>query len=68
MNEFILKDDFIKLGQLLKATNMVSNGADAKFLIQDGEVKVNGCVEIQRGKKIVKGDVVEYKGMKVTVK
>lgn len=68
MDEFILKDDFIKLGQLLKATNMVSNGADAKFIIQDGEVKVNGATETQRGKKIVKGDVVEYKGYKVLVK
>lgn len=68
MDEFILKDDFIKLGQLLKATNMVSNGADAKFIIQGGEVKVNGSVETQRGKKIVKGDVVEYKGNKVLVK
>lgn len=68
MDEFILKDDFIKLGQLLKATNMVSNGADAKFLIQDGQIKLNGNVETQRGKKIVRGDIVEYKDSKVVVK
>ncbi|MBQ7972425.1 MAG: RNA-binding S4 domain-containing protein [Lachnospiraceae bacterium] len=67
MDKFVLKDDFIKLCQLMKAANMVSNGSDAKFLIQDGLVKVNGEVEYQRGKKIHAGDVVEYNGMKVTV-
>lgn len=66
--EFYLKDDFIKLGQLLKAANMVENGADAKFEIQEGKVFVNGEVEYQRGKKIVKGDIVKYKGQEITVK
>ena len=67
METFILKDDFIKLGQLMKAANMVSNGSDAKFCIQDGLVKVNGEVTLQRGKKIVAGDVVEYRNMSVKV-
>ncbi len=67
MDKFVLKDDFIKLCQLMKAANMVSNGSDAKFIIQDGLVKVNGEVELQRGKKIHSGDVVEYKGMKIEV-
>lgn len=66
--DFYLKDDFIKLGQLLKAANLVDNGADAKFEIQSGKVFLNGEVEIQRGKKIVKGDVVKYNGKEVTVK
>lgn len=66
--EFYLRDDFIKLGQLLKAVNLVENGVEAKFEIQEGKVKVNGSVEVQRGKKIVKGDVVSYKGEEVTVK
>lgn len=67
MEEFRIKDDFIKLGQVLKAANMVSNGADAKFLIQDGEVKVNGETETRRGRKIHDGDIVEYNGMKVKI-
>ena len=66
--DFYLKDDFIKLGQLLKAANLVENGADAKFEIQDGKVFVNGEVEYQRGKKIYKDDVVKYKGKEIVVK
>lgn len=66
--EFYLKDDFIKLGQLLKVANLVENGADAKFEIQDGKVFVNGEVEYQRGKKIYKDDIVKYKGKEIVVK
>ena len=47
-----LKDDFIKLGQALKAAGLVDSGVDAKLIIQDGLVKVNGHVELQRGKKL----------------
>ena len=65
--EFYLKDDFIKLGQLLKAASQVENGADAKFEIQSGKVKVNGEVELQRGKKLVKGDKVSYKVQEVII-
>lgn len=66
--EFYLKDDFIKLGQLLKAVNLVENGADAKFEIQDGNVYLNGEVEYQRGKKVVVGDVIRYKDKEVVIK
>ena len=64
-----LKDDFIKLGQALKAAGLVDSGVDAKFIIQDGLVKVNGHVELQRGKKLYNGDIVEFKGdqIKITV-
>lgn len=64
-----LKDDFIKLGQALKAAGFVESGVDAKFVIQDGMVKVNGQVEVQRGKKLYDGDIVEFKGnqIKITV-
>ena len=62
-----IRDEFIKLGQLMKLANMVGSGVDAKFVIQDGLVKVNGQVETQRGKKIVPGDVVEYQGNSVKV-
>ncbi len=57
-----LRDDFIKLGQALKAANLVESGVDAKFCIQDGLVKVNGQVEVQRGKKLYDGDEVEFEG------
>lgn len=68
MQTIQLKDDFIKLGQVLKAAGLVESGVDAKFAIQDGLVKVNGHVELQRGKKIVSGDVVEYDGNTVHIK
>lgn len=56
-----LREDYIKLGQALKAAGLVDSGVDAKFIINDGHVKVNGSVETQRGKKLYSGDVVEYK-------
>ena len=62
-----IKDDFIKLGQALKLAGLVESGLDAKFVIQDGLVKVNGAVEVQRGKKLVSGDVVSYNGKEFTI-
>ncbi len=53
-------EDHIKLGQLLKLSGAVSSGVEAKILITEGEVKVNGEVETRRGKKIHVGDVVDY--------
>lgn len=57
-----LKDDFIKLGQALKAAGFCESGVDAKFAIQDGLVKVNGEVEERRGRKLYNGDIVEFEG------
>lgn len=57
-----IKDDFIKLGQALKLAGLVQSGVDAKYVVQDGLVKVNGQIETQRGKKLVAGDIVEYNG------
>lgn len=62
-----LRDDFIKLGQALKAANLVESGVDAKFVIQDGLVKVNGRIETQRGKKLVAGDIVEFDGETIKI-
>ena len=62
-----IKDDFIKLGQALKLAGLVDSGVDAKFVIQDGLVKVNGAVEVQRGKKLVSGDIVSYNGKEFTI-
>ena len=67
MEEFKLKDEFIKLGQLLKATGLVESGVEAKIVIKDGEVKLNGAVETQRGKKVVAGDVVSFDGKQIKV-
>jgi ribosome-associated protein len=49
----------ITLGQALKSSNLVGSGGEAKVLIQDGEVRVNGEVERRRGRKLERGDVVE---------
>ena len=53
-------DEFIKLGQALKKAGLVESGVDAKFFIQDGQVKLNGQTEPQRGKKLYNGDVVSF--------
>ncbi len=60
MDEVRIRDDYIKLGQALKLAGLVESGVDAKFVIQDGQVQVNGCVETQRGKKLVENDEVRY--------
>lgn len=62
-----LREDYIKLGQALKAAGLVESGVDAKFVIQDGLVKVNGKTEIQRGKKLYEGDIVEFDGNKIQI-
>ena len=62
-----LRDEFIKLGQAMKAAGIVSSGIDAKMLIQDGQVTVNGEVETRRGRKLYDGDVFEFEGDEVRV-
>ena len=62
-----LRDEFIQLGQALKAAGLVESGVDAKLVILDGQVKVNGAVELQRGKKLHAGDVVEYDGETIRI-
>lgn len=62
-----LRDEFIKLGQAIKAANLVSSGVEAKIVIQDGEVKVNGEVEYQRGKKLYDGDIVEFNNTQIKI-
>lgn len=54
METIKLRDEYIKLGQALKAAGLVSSGVDAKMVIQDGMVLVNGAVELQRGKSFTK--------------
>lgn len=56
------EDEFIKLGQALKKAGLVSSGVDAKMVILNGEVTVNGETELRRGKKLYPGDTVSYDG------
>ncbi|GAA1459373.1 RNA-binding S4 domain-containing protein [Williamsia maris] len=58
-----IRDDTIRLGQFLKLANLIESGAEAKLVIADGEVSVNGETEIRRGRQLVVGDVVEIGGM-----
>ncbi len=67
MEEIKLKGDYIKLGQALKAANLVDSGVVAKLVVQDGLVTVNGEVEVQRGKKLVDGDVVSFEGETIKI-
>ena len=67
METIKLRDEFIKLGQALKAAGLVDSGVDAKFVIQDELVKVNGKIETQRGKKLVDGDIVEFDGETIKI-
>ncbi len=62
-----IKDEFIKLGQAMKLVRLVSSGVEAKMVILDGKVKVNGEVCLMRGRKLCSGDVVEYEGKSVKV-
>ena len=65
--EIRIKDEFIKLGQALKLADLVSDGVEAKYVINDGLVKVNGEVDTRRGRKVYGGDVISYNGQDVKV-
>ncbi len=67
MEQIKLREEYIKLGQALKAAGLADSGVDAKNEIYDGKVKVNGVVELQRGKKLHDGDLVEYNGEKIQI-
>lgn len=62
-----IRDDYIKLGQVMKLAGLVQSGVDAKIEIQEGFVKVNDEVELKRGKKIYPGDVITYDGQQIKV-
>ena len=62
-----LRDEYIKLGQALKAANLVEDGVEAKLVIQDGLVKVNNQVDLRRGRKLYDGDVVSFDGQELRI-
>lgn len=67
MQSLKIKDEFIKLGQALKLADLVDSGVEAKLVIQDGQVLVNGETEYQRGKKLHDGDIIEFGGSQVKI-
>ena len=62
-----LKDEYIYLGQALKAASLVEDGVEAKLAIQDGLVKVNGEVDTRRGRKLYPGDLVTFEGNEIKI-
>lgn len=67
METIKLREDYIKLGQALKAAGFVDSGVEAKIVILDGQVKVNGETEYQRGKKLVDGDIVSFDNKSIKI-
>ena len=67
MKEIKIRDEHIKLGQLLKLAGIVDSGLEAKIEILNGNVMLNGNKEIQRGKKVFPGDTVSYNGEEIKV-
>ena len=67
MNEFKIKDDHIKLGQVLKAAGLVGSGVEAKIVIQEGQVKVGGEVDTRRGRKLFGGEIVSFEGGEIRI-
>ena len=62
-----IRDEMIRLGQLLKLANLAEDGIQAKQLIEDGLVKVNGDIEERRGRQLHAGDVVSVNGETVRI-
>ena len=67
MEKVKIKEEFIKLDSLLKFSGLADTGGIAKIIIQNGEVKVDGEICLQRGKKIYKGSKVEFDGKGIIV-
>ena len=65
--EIRIRDEFIRLGQAMKLAGLVDSGLDAKIVIQDGQVMVNGETDTRRGRKLYEGDTFTYQGQTVTV-
>ena len=62
-----IRDEFIKLGQALKLSGEADTGVDAKFMIEEGKVKVNGEVEERRGRKLYNGDIFTVNDSEIEV-
>jgi ribosome-associated protein len=62
-----IRDDTIRLGQLLKLAGIAATGGEARELVQEGAVRVNGETEVRRGRQLHRGDLVEAGGEQVRV-
>ena len=62
-----LRDEYIKLGQALKAAGFVEDGVEAKYVITEGQVLVNGEVDLRRGRKLYENDIVSYDGKEIKI-
>lgn len=60
-------DEYIKLGQVLKAAGLVESGTEAKEVIQSSQVKVNGQIDTRRGKKLYDGDCVQFNKQEIKI-
>ena len=67
MDNIKLREEYIKLGQAIKAAGLVEDGVEAKYVIQDGLVKVNGEIDTRRGRKLYDGDIVSFQGKEIKV-
>ena len=67
MQKIKLREEFIKLGQALKAAGLVESGVKAKEVIQNGLVLVNGEIDERRGRKLYDGDIVSFDGEEIKI-
>ncbi|MBX2841505.1 MAG: RNA-binding S4 domain-containing protein [Flammeovirgaceae bacterium] len=67
MIDFKLKGEYIELIKLLKATNACETGGEAKMVVNEGLVKVNGEIESRKRLKVKIGDVIEFETVKISV-
>ncbi len=67
MDVIRLRDEYIKLGQALKAAGLVDSGAEAKEVITEGAVRVNGETDTRRGRKLYAGDIITFNGEEVKI-
>ena len=67
MDTIAIKDEFIKLGQALKLAGLCESGVEAKEVIQEGLVLVNGEIDTRRGRKLYEGDLVEFDGIQIKI-
>ena len=67
METINLREEFIKLGQALKAAGFVESGVEAKEVIQEGLVLVNGEIDTRRGRKLYKGDIVSFENQTIKI-
>lgn len=65
--EIKIRDEFIKLGQALKLAGVVQDGVEAKYVIQEGHVKVNGETDLRRGRKVYPNDVISFEDKEIKV-